>query len=499
MPAGRPVVTGGPVNLIDLLVEQHRAAGHGGDPAVIEGDSVWSFDDLAEVAPRAAGAMAARGVRRGDRVIVALPDGIDWIRAVLGAAWLGAASVPLDHDSPAERVADVIDDCEPTLAVASDGVALPRGAARLDPDALVVGEAIERCEVGPRDLAYLIYSSGSTGRPKAAMHSPGDPAVSVATYATEVLGLGPGDRCFSVPRLFTSLGFGNGFFRPLGRGAAAVLDPVRPNVRTVLRVVAEHGVTVLTGVPTFWSQLARFLERRPDPEALAGVRLAVSSGDALPGSVAEAIVAASGVDIIDGLGCSECSNTFISWRPGEHLPGLLGRVVAGVEVRLADDEGAPVTPGENGRLWIRSASNTTGYWRRPELTDDLVHGEWLRMGDMLCEVEPGLYRHAGRADAMFKVDARWVSPSEIEAALLAHPTVAEAAVIGRPDEEGLLRPCAFVVAAGDGEDDLGQELRRHVARELDAYKAPAWVHVREELPRLASGKLDRRALSDDVT
>lgn len=492
-------MNGAPMTLIDLLVEQHRRAGRGADPAVIEGTTTCSFDDLATMAQRAAGALADAGVGHGDRVVIALADGIDWVRAVLGAFQLGAVAVPLDHQSPPERIADVCDDCGPALIVATEDGEHPEGIPRLGPEAVAAWEDVAGEVVSPDDLAYLIYSSGSTGRPKAAMHTHADPGVSVDTYATEILGLGPGDRCFSVPRLFTSLGFGNGFFRPLGRGATAVLDPLRPNVRTVLRVVAEGRVTVLTGVPTFWSQLARFLSRRPDPDALRGVRLAVSSGDALPPTVAESIVAQTSVDIIDGLGCSECSNTFISWRPGEFLPGLLGRVVGGVEVRLADDDGTPVEQGDSGRLWIRSASNTSGYWRRPELTEELVRGEWLRMNDLLCEVEPGLYRHVGRADEMFKVDARWVSPAAVEAALLEHPDVIEAAVIGRADEQGLLRPCAFVVGPERADAGVDRELRAHVVERLAPFSAPEWVIVRDALPRLASGKLDRRALSAAVS
>jgi acyl-coenzyme A synthetase/AMP-(fatty) acid ligase len=318
----------------------------------------------------------------------------------------------------------------------------------------------------------------------------------IETYARHVLGLAPGDRCHSVARLFTSLGFGNGFFRVLGCGATAVLNGVLPTPRAVLATVAREGVTVLTAVPTFWSQLARFLERHPDPTALAGVRVAVSSGDSLPPAVAARLREVTGVDLVEGLGCSECSNIVISTRPGEPLPGTLGRVVEGVEVRLADDEGRPVDPGEPGRLWIRSDANTSGYWRRAELTRDLVMGRWLRMGDVLSERD-GVYRHLGRADDLFKVDARWVSPAQVEAALVTHPWVVEAAVVGRPGDDGLVRAAAVVVAAPEAVvPDLAAELRRHVARALDPHSAPRSVTVVDELPRLASGKVDRRRLRE---
>ncbi|WP_217914489.1 LLM class flavin-dependent oxidoreductase [Miltoncostaea marina] len=483
-------------NLVELVVERHARGDLAGAPAAIDEDGAWTFAELSAATARAAGALRAAGARRGDRVIVALRDGRPWLQAFLGAARMGAVPVPVDPAADGERLADLVDDCEPAVVVAAEGAEVPAGPVALAPGALDAGRAAPIAAVHPADLAYLVYSSGSTGRPKGVMHAHGDMRAGIETYARTVLGLEPGDRCHSMARLFTSLGFGNGFFRVLGRGATAVLTGTRPTPRGVLATVEEHGVTVLTGVPTHWAQLATFLERHPGAGSLASVRLAVSSGDSLPAPVAERLRGAAGLDLIEGLGCSECSNVVISTRPGEpYEPGVLGRAVEGLEVRLADDEGRPVDEGEPGRLWIRSDSNTTGYWRRPEATRDLVHGPWLRMGDMLV-ARDGRYRHMGRADDLFKVDARWVSPAAVEAALLGHPAVAEAAVVGAADDEGLLRPAAFVVTApgADPAGDFAAELRRHVAHALEAYMAPRTVTVVDELPRLPSGKLDRRRL-----
>jgi acyl-coenzyme A synthetase/AMP-(fatty) acid ligase/alkanesulfonate monooxygenase SsuD/methylene tetrahydromethanopterin reductase-like flavin-dependent oxidoreductase (luciferase family) len=485
-------------NLVHTLVGRWPAEGRGEDVAVIDDAGELSYDDLAAAAARAAGALAAAGVRRGERVALPLRDGRGWLAAFLGAAGLGAVAVPLDPDADPERLADVLDDCEPAAVVSEDDGPDPGAWPRLPVGALAEGDPRGPDAVHPRDLAYLVYSSGSTGRPKAAMHAHADLRVGIEGYAAEVLGLGPGDRCHSVAKLFTSLGFGNGFFRVLGRGATAVLAAGRPTVRSVLGQVGDHGVTVLTAVPTFWAQLATFLARHPQHERLATLRLLVSSGDRLPAPVAERLRAEAGIELLEGLGCSECSNVIISTRPGEPLPDALGRVTPGVELRLVGDDGAPVAPGEPGRLLVRSASNTTGYWRRIEETRALLQGEWLAMGDVLRE-EDGVYRHMGRADDLFKVDARWVSPAEVEAALLWHPAVREAAVVGVPDEDGLLRAAAFVVAdpgAGDGEEDLPAALRRHVAHALEPYKAPRVVRLVESLPRLPSGKLDRRRLRE---
>ena len=482
-------------NLVTLLVERHARGPLADAPAAVDDVGAWTYAELSDAAGRAAASLREGGARRGDQVLIALRDGRGWLQAFLGAARLGAVPVPVDPMADPGTLGDVIDDCEPAVIVADEGPADPLGARVMTPAELDEGPGMAPiAPVHPEDLAYLVYSSGSTGRPKGAMHAHRDMQAGIETYAREVLALGPGDRCHSVARLFTSLGFGNGFFRVLGRGATAVLSGVLPTPRAVLATVARERVTVLTGVPTFWSQLARFLERHPDADALAGVRVAVSSGDSLPPVVAERLRAATGLELIEGLGCSECSNIVISTRPGEPLPGTLGRVVAGVEVRLADEDGRPVERGQPGRLWIRSPSNTTGYWRHVAETRELVVGPWLRMGDVLSE-EDGVYRHLGRSDDLFKVDAQWVSPARVEAALLGHPAVAEAAVVGRAADDGLTRVTAFVVLAPDAtEQGLASELRRHVARALDPRSAPQAVTVVAELPRLPSGKLDRRRL-----
>ena len=483
-------------NLVRLVVERHAEGALADRTAVVDEEGSWTFAALSRASARAAGALAAAGVRRGDRVVVALRDGRPWLQAFLGAARMGAVPVPVDPLGDAGALAAVIDDCEAALVVTGREDARALGARVLGPADLDRGPAAPVAPVHPDDLAYLVYSSGSTGRPKGAMHAHRDMRTGIETYAREVLALGPDDRCHSVARLFTSLGFGNGFFRVLGSGATAVLSGVLPTPRAVLATVARERVTVLTGVPTFWSQLARFLERHPAPGALDGVRVAVSSGDSLPPPVAERLRAATGVDLIEGLGCSECSNIVISTRPGAPMPGTLGRAVEGVEIRLADEDGRPVPPGSPGRLWIRSDSNTSGYWRRSELTRDLVMGPWLRMGDVLSETD-GVYRHLGRADDLFKVDARWVSPVQVEAALAGHPWVAEAAVVGRPGDDGLVRAAAVVVPTTEAVPaEMEAELRRHVARALGSHSAPQTVTVVEELPRLPSGKVDRRRLRE---
>ncbi len=484
-------------NLVDLLVEQHRRAGRGAHPAVSDEEGTWDFDALSAAMRRAAGALRAAGLRRGQHVAVVNRDGRHWVQAVLGIAAAGGVAIPLDPGMDPELLASVLDDAAVSIVVADDPV--PAGPWRvMHPEQLDAARPVPITPVDADDLAYVVYSSGSTGKPKGAMHAHRDMRMSVEGYAADVLALGPGDTCHAVSRGYTSLGFGNGFFRPLGRGAHLVQTRTKPNVRTVIHACEAHGVTVLSGVPTFWAQLTEFLSRHPDlHDAIATVRLGVSSGDSLPGPVLTRLrEVIPGLDVLEGFGCSEASNIVLSTRPGDDLPGRLGRAVPGAEVSLRDEDGRPVPPGTPGQLWIRSESNTTGYWRRTDLTRDLLHGEWVRMSDMLVE-EDGVFRHVGRADDLFKVDAKFVSPVQVEGVIHDHPAVAEVAVVGRADDKGLMRVVAVIVPRDGTDTEAAEhEIRQSVAHALGAYSAPSVIEWRDELPRLASGKVARRVLRE---
>ncbi len=485
-------------NLVDLLVEQHRRGGRGGNAAVSDEDGTWDFDELGAALRRAAGALRSAGVGHGDHVAVVMRDGRPWVQAVLGIAAVGGVAVPLDSTMKPQLLAEMLDDAAVSVVVSEDEI--PVGAWRvIRPEQMDAGAPTPIAPVHPDDLAYIVYSSGSTGSPKGAMHAHRDMRTSVDGYSADVLTLGPGDICHAVSRGYTSLGFGNGFFRPLGRGAHIVHTRAKPNVRTVLHACRDHGVTVLSGVPTFWSQLAQFLSRHPDQRSLLStVRLGVSSGDSLPGPVLTRIrEAIPGLDVLEGFGCAETSNIVLSTRPGDDLPGRLGRAVPGSEVSLRDEDGVSVEPGAPGRLWIRSESNTSGYWRRSDLTRDLVHGDWVRMGDTLVEEADGVFRHVGRHDDLFKVDAKFVSPVQVEGFILEHPAVAEVAVVGRPDDKGLMRVIAVVVATEDADPTAAEhEIHASVAHNLGAHAAPSVIEWRDELPRLASGKVARRVLRE---
>lgn len=480
-------------NLHDLLVGRWLTDESRDRLAIIDDDGAWTFAELDAAAGRAAGTLASAGATQGDRVAIILSDSREWAAAFLGATRLGAVAVALNPDGP---IADPLEDSEPTVLVGPPDAG-PSGLTRVDAAALLDGPQHAVVEVSPDELAYLVYSSGSTGRPKAAMHSHGDLRAGIETYAAQVLRLGPADRCFSMARLFTSLGFGNGFFRVLGSGAAAVLRGRQPGASAVASLIASEGITVLSAVPTTWAQLAALARRREEvATTLGSLRAGVSSGDALPPSVAEALRDATGLELMVGLGCSECSNIVISTDLGETADGTLGRSVPGIDIELRDENDARVPSGTPGRLWIRSHSNTSGYWRRPEQTKDVVHGEWLRMGDML-EERAGRYVYVGRADDMFKVDGGWVSGTQVEAALLEHPAVAEAGVVSRPDARGLARTSAAIVLEPGILDVAADEFRHLVSDAVGEHAIPRTISIRDQLPRVPSGKINRRALRDE--
>jgi acyl-coenzyme A synthetase/AMP-(fatty) acid ligase len=462
-----------PANAVVHLVERHLA-GQGDAVAVVDDHGSWTFADLSGACDRAAAGLQRLGVRAGDRVVVALPDGRESAAALIGAMRIGAIAVPLDPEGPPAHRDAVVDDCVPRLVVDNPGVLDGRtarpGAAGL-----------------PEDPALIVYTSGTTGRPKGVVHAHRTLSPAGPSFLRDVVGVGPGDRCHAAARTSTALGFFIGLARPLAAGATAVLSASRTSPRRTIDLVSEHGVTVLAAVPTLWAQIASVLRRDPDgARRLAALRTSLSSGDRLPAGLAEEM-AGLGCHLVDALGSSECGDVYLSESGDGRGAGVLGHTTPGIELRC----GAGAAP-----LWVRTPCAALGYWRRPELTARLRRGAWTRTEDVVVRESCG-YRLLGRSDDLFKVGGRLVSPLEIERALAEHPLIAEAAVVGTPQRGGLTRPAAFVVTAGGGRASAGleRELQRLVARRLAPDLAPGRVAVLQTLPRLAGGKLDRRALS----
>ena len=342
------------------------------------------------------------------------------------------------------------------------------------------------------DMCFWLYTSGSTGRPKGAVHTHANLRLTADLYAAGVLGLKETDVCYSVAKLFFAYGLGNALTFPMAVGATTVLLPDRPTPELVGALLRWHPVTVFYAVPTFYAALLAS-PSAPERRHLK-LRLAVSAGEALPPDVGRRWKERYGVDILDGIGSTEMLHIFLSNYPGKVKYGTTGKPVPGYDIRLVDDDGAVITSkGEMGELQVRGPTSALMYWNNRERSRETFVGEWTRSGDKYLEDEEGYYVYCGRRDDMLKVGGIYVSPFEVEGALCTHADVLEAAVVGWPDEEKLIKPKAFVVlkSADKAGESLARALQDHCKEKLAPYKYPRWIEFRTELPKTATGKIQR--------
>ena len=346
-------------------------------------------------------------------------------------------------------------------------------------------------------MAFWLYSSGSTGAPKGAVHLHSHLMRTAELYAQGVLGIRESDIVYSAAKLFFAYGLGNALTFPLAVGACGVLTAHRPTPAVVARVMREAKPTIFGGVPTLFASLLADADVQAHGLSPA-LRVSISAGEGLPKHIGEAWYARFGSDILDGIGSTELLHIFLSNRPGDVRYGTTGRAVPGYTLALRGDDGEPVPDGQEGSLWVSGRTACVGYWNQRERSLATFHGEWTRTGDRYVRDSEGYYTFCGRADDMLKVGGIWVAPFEVESALSAHASVLEAAVVGTPDGEGLIKPKAFVVlGAGEVErPGLAEELRAFVKARLAPYKSPRWIEIVSALPKTATGKIQRFKLRD---
>ena len=490
-----------PFNAAAYLLDRRLEAGDGDRLAVTGPRGTLTYTDLHDLTCRVAAGLRELGVTPGERVMLNTVDS-PWMLAIMLAAMrIGAVPVPVSTMLRPAEVVDLVRDSEATVLVIgpefagevqpllTDAPALR--AVEFDIESLTqAGSIVDVHPTTEDDVALWLYTSGTTGLPKGAMHRHASIRVVCETYARDVLGITADDRVFSVPKMFFAYGLGTSAFFPLSVGASTVLEPTRCTPQMVADRLREYRPTLFVAGPTFFGAM---LGAEVPPDALTSVRLATSAGEPLPPPIYHRFVERYGVDIIDGLGSTEALHIFVSNRPAEVRPGTSGIPVPGYEVRVVDDSGADVQAGTEGHLLVSGASTMLGYWHRDEATARVLDGRWLRTGDFYVASEDGFYTYLGRSDDMLKSSGIWVSPAEVEACLLAHPDVAQAAVVGVPDESGLSRTVACVTltpAATVTPQQLVDFCREHLAH----FKCPKAVLVMDEIPLTATGKLRRNVV-----
>jgi len=348
-------------------------------------------------------------------------------------------------------------------------------------------------------MAFFLYSSGTTGEPKGVVHLQHDMWVCCETYGKSVLEITPADRCFSVAKLFFAYGLGNAQYFPFHVGASCVLFAGRPAPEAIFDEVKRQRPTLFYGVPTAFANMLAAMEHGA-PFDFSSVRICISAGEALPAAVLERWRARTGLDILDGIGSTEICHIFLTNRRGEIRPGSSGKPVDGYDVEIVDETGETARTGELGDLHVRGDSTMAFYWNKQDATSAALRGEWIRTGDKYFRDEDGFFFHAGRTDDMIKAGGIWVSPVEVEGALIRHPAVAECAVVGLPDEDGLAKPHAVVVlkAGVTAGDETAATLRAFIKESLAPYKCPKNITFVSELPKTATGKLKRYLLRDHL-
>jgi benzoate-CoA ligase len=494
------------------LLQRNLQAGRADKTAYIDDAGRYTFGELDQRVSRAANALRSLGLGMESRILLAHLDTIDFPAVFLGAIKAGIVPVAANTLLTGEDYRYMLQDSRVRALVVSEAL-LPvfepvLASAPFLETVIVSGAgahghlhlqslleaADDRCEPAPTtcdDVCFWLYSSGSTGTPKGTVHIHSSLIQTAELYAKPVLGIRESDLVFSAAKLFFAYGLGNALTFPLAVGATTVLMAERPTPAAVFKRLIEHQPTIFYGVPTLFGALLASPEL-PDRAKLA-LRVCTSAGEALPADLGRRWKAHFGVDILDGIGSTEMLHIFLSNRPGDVRYGTTGKPVPGYRIRLVAEDGREAAPGEIGELQISGPSSATHYWNNRNRSLATFVGEWTRAGDKYTVDADGYYTYGGRSDDMLKVSGQYVSPFEVEAALMTHPDVLEVAVIGAADDQQLIKPKAYVVTRTGvaATPALADALRQHVKDRLAPFKYPRWIEFVPELPKTATGKIQR--------
>jgi 4-hydroxybenzoate-CoA ligase len=500
------------------LVDRNVAEGRGDKPAFIEAQRTLSYGQLQQQTCRFARLLGRLGLRREDRIALAMLDTTEFPVVFLGAIRAGIVPIPLNTLLTVEQYSYMLADSRAKALVVSSALwpllsAALANAPDIGPVILADGEAsgatialmpaldAESADMilaptHPDEPCFWLYSSGSTGSPKGVRHVHSSMSETARTFGRQVLQIREDDVVYSAAKLFFAYGLGNALSFPLHVGATAYLASSRPTPAAVFDTLEKSAATIFCGVPTLF---AAMLNDRTLADRLGSPRLRIctSAGEALPEHIGKAWSARFGVDVLDGVGSTEMLHIFLSNAPGDIVYGTSGKAVPGYELRLLDDSMQPTPDGEIGEVYVRGRSAGDGYWNQRDKSRLTFQGEWTRTGDKYTRDASGRYTYCGRSDDMFKVSGVWVSPFEVETALAAHPAVLEAAVVPAEDEDGLLKPKAFIVLKeGASREGLAEALKAHVKASVGGWKYPRWIVIVDSLPKTATGKIQRFKLRE---
>jgi len=499
------------LNIAERFLDARVREGRGERVALRTDQGTLTYRDVQALAERWAHVLAGAGVCCEQRVLIAHPDTPDFVGALFGTLKLGAVVVMVNPGLPPAEARYFLEytRARAVVTVAASAATFAEAARGLPaaPSLLVTDDPAFAARLGSAppglatfdthkdDAALWLFSGGTTGRPKAVVQTHASFANTTTLYGQGVIGYREADITLSVPKLYFGYATGSNLFFPFSVGASVALFPEPATAESVFARLRQFRPTVLVNVPAMIHKMASHPEAvRAD---VASLRVVTSAGEALPVELAERWRDRFGVELLDGLGTAEMWHIFISNRPGAARAGTLGQVVPGFEVRVCDDEGRELPRGETGWLWVRGASRALGYWQQLERTQQAFRGEWYVSGDLITMDADGYVTYCGRGDELLKVSGKWLAPAEVEGCLLQHAAVVEAAVVGRADANGLVKPVAFVVAR-ERRPGLDTELQAFVRERLDAYKSPREVTFVEVLPRTHLGKVDRGRLRRDA-
>ncbi len=491
------------------LIERNLKAGHAGKIAFRDSHDAVTYGELAERVDRAANALRGLGLEPEQRVVLCLLDTVDFPVAFLGAIKAGIVPIPVNTMFTPQDYDYILRDSRARALIVSDALlakfehirhgqphlkhVIVSGGADSQFRALI-GAAPPRAEAAdttPDDVCFWLYSSGSTGTPKGVVHLHAHPILTAELYAKPVLGIETSDTVFSAAKLFFAYGLGNSLTFPMAVGATTILSSERVTPALVANILRAHKPTIFYGVPTLYAAMLASADLPARGEV--ALRRCASAGEALPEQIGVTWRERFGIDILDGIGSTEMLHIFLSNRTGDVRYGTTGKPVPGYRVRLVDDDGDLVPKGEIGELQVSGPTSAPYYWNNRERSRHTFMGQWTRSGDKYREDADGYYAYCGRTDDMLKVGGIYVSPAEVEGALVSHDAVLEAAVVGAEDEAKLVKPKAFVVVKQGHKPSpaLAAALQDHVKSRLAPYKYPRWIEFIDDMPKTATGKIQR--------